>query len=530
MSAQEPKGDPNIYHDVKVPSEVQMTQMNPAVTGDERYPVVEEKGSNNVGSDFLGHHDDSSDGTFRLTSEEVNSRLSDRLAALAHKESEESYNPLSWLLGNVTEQQYLDTEPPDAGSLEHQKWRLAHMVSSERFRVFVLVIIAASSISIGLETDQHSDVETWMATLTVFNMAFAAEMTLKILGFGIVYFTDNWNVLDLTVVSLAWVEMLALWHAHARGEIHSFDNMTAHIAICRMARLARLFRLIQYFDRLNMLVWAFCRALQDIVWVLVLMVFVLYTFAVLATNFFGHNEHLSEELKPKGMEGLPADLFGTVMRSMLTLFQMMTLDSWMSGITRPIGDVYVMAIPFFMIFCFLAALGILNLLTAIFVESLAELSQNNSTERALLAQEEREQMVELVKLTFCKLDEDRSGTLDGEEVARVIETFRSPAYGPILRGLDTDIDTIQSFLLTSDVDGSGGIAYDDFCFGIMAMNQPTRQRDTWEIFNQVKRSENVIRKEVERLRLELIRTETNLNDKLNLILDYHRIPLPSEAL
>jgi choline-glycine betaine transporter len=50
-------------------------------------------------------------------------------------------------------------------------------------------------------------------------------------------------------------------------------------------------------------------------------------------------------------------LAGTVPRSMATLFQMMTLDSWMSGITRPIGDVYTFAFFFFFVFVAFASLG-----------------------------------------------------------------------------------------------------------------------------------------------------------------------------
>ena len=51
------------------------------------------------------------------------------------------------------------------------------------------------------------------------------------------------------------------------------------------------------------------------------------------------------------------DFFGTVPRSMATLFQMMSLDSWMSAVTRPVGDVYVGAFFFFIGFVVLASLG-----------------------------------------------------------------------------------------------------------------------------------------------------------------------------
>lgn len=342
---------------------------------------------------------------------------------------------------------------------------------------------------------------------------------------------DNFNIIDLTIVTLSWIELSTLWHAHDTGNLEDNNSASsASIMVFRLLRLARMFHVINYFERLNMLAWAFLRSLQDIFWVGILILFFLYIFGVLACNFFGNNDHLKNQLTLRGMGDIPEDLFGTVTRSMLTLFQMMTLDSWMSGITRPIGDVYVMAFPFFIVLTFLSALGMLNLLTAIFVESLAELSKDVSDEKDKEALEERRRMVELVKLTFRRYDLNHNGRLEGEELNHVLEELATPAYAPVLRVLGIDVETLRSFMVTCDMDGSGGCDYDDFCFGIMSMNAPPKKRDTWEIYSLLKQNDRTMRRELELVRTRQDRIEQSLNAKLDLLLEYNRIPVPGTSV
>ena len=73
---------------------------------------------------------------------------------------------------------------------------------------------------------------------------------------------------------------------------------------------------------------AFLYALKDVVWVGILIILMLYIFAILACGFFGKSQPLTDA-------GFDTEgHFGSVFRSMVTLFQMITMDSWMSGITR----------------------------------------------------------------------------------------------------------------------------------------------------------------------------------------------------
>ena len=67
---------------------------------------------------------------------------------------------------------------------------------------------------------------------------------------------------------------------------------------------------------------AFTKSLQQVVWVAILAFIFLYMFAVLGHGFFSDDALLAAnpEYKP--------EWFNTIGHSLITLFQLMTLDDW----------------------------------------------------------------------------------------------------------------------------------------------------------------------------------------------------------
>lgn len=91
--------------------------------------------------------------------------------------------------------------------------------------------------------------------------------------------------------------------------------------------------------------------------IVVLMLMLFYIAAVMATNLFGQSH---------------PDWFGSLSASFYTLFQMMTLDSWSSGIVRPIMDTYPLAWLFFIPFLLLSTYAVLNLFIGVIVSAMQE--------------------------------------------------------------------------------------------------------------------------------------------------------------
>lgn len=98
---------------------------------------------------------------------------------------------------------------------------------------------------------------------------------------------------------------------------------------------------------------AFLIAMQSVVWVGVLLLMAVYIFSIMAQGFFKDADYKH---------------FGTVPRSMASLFQILTMDAWASGVAWPISDIYPAAWGFFVVFVLLGSFGLLNLLTGVFIE------------------------------------------------------------------------------------------------------------------------------------------------------------------
>ena len=222
--------------------------------------------------------------------------------------------------------------------------RLARWIESPRVVGFIIGVILINAVVLGLETDK--DLMARFGTLLfVLDKAclavFLAEITCKLLAFRGLFWHSGWNIFDFVVVAVALVPGAGPW------------------AVIRSLRVLRVLRLLTMIPSLRKVVAAFLHAIPGLGGVLAVMAIFFYTAAVLATNLFG--------------AAFPP-WFGTIGRSLFSLFQIMTLESWSMGIVRPVMEQFPYAWSFFVPFIILATFTILNLFIGIIVSTMQELS------------------------------------------------------------------------------------------------------------------------------------------------------------
>jgi voltage-gated sodium channel len=106
--------------------------------------------------------------------------------------------------------------------------------------------------------------------------------------------------------------------------------------------------------------------MPNIGWISLLLMVVFYIFAVLGTNLYGAD--------------FP-EFFGSIGNSMFTLFQIMTLESWSSGIARPMMETLPYAYLFFVPFILIATNTTLNIFIAIVVNTMNEMHHQDNLEQ-----------------------------------------------------------------------------------------------------------------------------------------------------
>ncbi|KUP94256.1 Ion transport protein [Tritonibacter horizontis] len=204
----------------------------------------------------------------------------------------------------------------------------------------ILVVIIFNAITLGLGTSDtvQAQVGGLLDVIDRLVLAiFVIELTIKLYAYGLRFFSSAWNIFDLIVVLL--------------GLLPDRQGLSA----LRGLRVIRALRLLSVIPQMRAVVQALLDALPGMGAVIVMISIVFYVFAVMSTLMYG--------------EAFP-EWFGTLGRSLYSLFQIMTLESWSMGIVRPVMEVFPFAWAFFVPFIVVTAFSVLNLFIGLLVNTM----------------------------------------------------------------------------------------------------------------------------------------------------------------
>lgn len=233
------------------------------------------------------------------------------------------------------------------------------------------------------------------------------------------YFTDPWNILDFFLVQLSVVDAYVIAPMEAMGSTADMDlSMLGALRMVRMLRLVRLVRLLRMFKELWLIVNGFITSLGTLFWIGMLLSLVIYAFAILITMLVGQNcEPVMVEF-PRCKE-----LYGDVARSMYTLFQVITLESWSEEIVRPVLYNFSWGyLIYFVFFLFLTTFGLLNIVVGVIVENTLAAQQKNEEKIQALFEEEQKTKLLALRDIFEEADDDASGRVTIEEFKEVMKS------------------------------------------------------------------------------------------------------------
>ncbi|HSO05758.1 MAG TPA: ion transporter [Pelomicrobium sp.] len=218
--------------------------------------------------------------------------------------------------------------------------RLLALAEGPRAQRLIIALIVVNAVTLGLETSASVMAAIGPALKTVdaaILAVFVLEVGARLIGRGPAFFRDPWSVFDFLVVAIALVP--------ASGPF----------AVLRALRILRVLRLFTMVPSMRRVVGALLAAIPGIGSIALIIGILFYVFAVIATNLFG---------------AAFGDWFGTLGRSMYTLFQIMTLESWSMGIVRPVMERYPYAWLFFIPFILVATFTMLNLFIGVIVSAI----------------------------------------------------------------------------------------------------------------------------------------------------------------
>jgi len=351
----------------------------------------------------------------------------------------------------------------------HCRWRLANILDGTVGKIFFLSAVIVNGILIGVEADFGGS-KMWDYIEISFLVIFTVEVALKVVAYGRLFFQDPWNIMDFTIVVLSLAE-------YALNLFKVFQS-DAGLSAVRLVRVFRVVRIVSFLERLNQLVQAFALSLSSVGWVFVLASMVVYIFAVLARGLFGESSEVEDQKL----------WFGSVPRCLVTMIQFISMDSWVSSIGRPMGEKYPAAWVFFIVFLLFVTLGFLNLITAIFIDSLLEEKRRIETEKQAEIDSERMGVISLLAGLFETFDKDGNMELDRDEMKEVEEFLQLPETEELLLHVGLDLECVRAAVKFSDVDNDGLVSQEEFLAALACANDATNKKDLWEVRREVRYS------------------------------------------
>ena len=239
--------------------------------------------------------------------------------------------------------------------------KIGGFVEGTAFQNAITLLIILNAAALGIETNPEimAKIGPELILFDHFVLGvFAIEIAIKLIYRRLDFFKNGWNLFDFAIVGIALVPS------------------SGPLAVLRTLRIFRAMRLLSVVPSMRKVVQALFLAIPGIFSVGSIILLIFYVSSVLTTNFFGAEFD---------------EWFGSVGRSMYSLFQIMTLESWSMGIVRPVMQVYPQAWIFFVIFILITSFAVLNLFIGIIVDAM---QQQSFAEQQALQEETGQVLVE----------------------------------------------------------------------------------------------------------------------------------------
>ncbi|MEQ9307247.1 MAG: ion transporter [Marinoscillum sp.] len=266
---------------------------------------------------------------------------------------------------------------------------LKAFLETKEFQYSIIGLIIINAITIGLETSPtiNETAGPWLSEIDKYILVvFTLEIAMKIVAYRHRFFTNPWDLFDFLIVAIALIP--------AAGPLH----------ILRTLRILRTARLIKNVPKLRLIIESLLKSIPSIGWIAVLLFMIFYIFAVIGTDLY--------------QDQFP-DNFGNIGKTFFTLFQIMTLESWSSGIARPMMQEVPHAYLYFVPFILLATYTTLNVFIAIVVNTMNELNRaemKDEEEKAKnIVYQEHQQMLHYLKSIQNKISALEQKLADNEK-------------------------------------------------------------------------------------------------------------------
>eukprot|EP00930_Biecheleria_cincta_P046984 TRINITY_DN3249_c0_g1_i1.p1 TRINITY_DN3249_c0_g1~~TRINITY_DN3249_c0_g1_i1.p1 ORF type:complete len:611 (-),score=124.66 TRINITY_DN3249_c0_g1_i1:443-2275(-) len=353
----------------------------------------------------------------------------------------------------------------------------------------------AMAQSDGWDRDQECPKTSKESEASRFSCIFGVELLLRLSVFRAEFFYIEgwaWNIFDTICVSFSVLDAITDYLLAGTGVKQALDNLSI-LRVLRLFRILRLVRMVRFIPALKSMVYLIAASLQSFFWTLVLIVGVMYIYAVYLTE-------IATELKHDGKStDVIQEYWGDLFTSISTLFQAITGgDDWhnfISGFKAVEGDKYTQNLIFFILYIAFASLVLMNLVTGVFVEGAQRIA----------AEEKRQDLQKQVRKVVQVSKNDINASIDWDEFNEQLSKKEMECY---LKAFQMDQSQAKDIFYILDDMRTGTITMKDFFSACMQLHGAVRLSDTEILRHRLMHSISDINERMDSIEDLLLRART----------------------
>jgi len=315
---------------------------------------------------------------------------------------------------------------------------------------------------------QHESI--WVFINLTFLFIFVTEIAFRIVAEGYVgFFTDphdwSWNLFDFLVVAFGVVAAQSL-------------------ALDETIGVLRVLRIFHAFRKLRILVRGMLESVEIVSWIGVLVLIVIFISSIVTTTVIGQNV---SDFPPEDQADIE-EFWGSIGKSMFTLFQFLTMDGW-SGVYYQVTRTMPWMVLFFFPFIFFGAFVILSLLTGVMADHMNDVRRKEEEEERKERVMRLDTAVEAVRLN----DINKDGALDMAEFTNLFDE-RTSTFGADLKELGVSIKRGEAGELFDwfDVDGDSKVDYEELRHGVKHLYEGLTPLSLFRLSTSVRSAERFV--------------------------------------
>lgn len=338
---------------------------------------------------------------------------------------------------------------------EHGRCRLYIRMT---FHVITLVNIVIMAVEHCFEESEEQQL-TWVVTDSLFVVAFCIEIGVRMYWERSKWPCIAWNWFDIIVTLLSAIDVWLLQSMNSDSEL---TRAAPVLRALRLIRVVRLFKLLRYWQGLYAMVMSMTKTIKTLADVFVVLMTCFFLYATVMVTLIGRSKTFKDV---KIGERTTADYFGSISTAMLTLFDLMILEGWVSVYRPLVSKQFWVFIPV-SIFIVAFTFGMLNMIVAFIidtnVESRREIDEVNEKKRLQTLREDLELLQE---------DSKKDGAFGGKLTYGKFEAIllsKAPVR-QIFQGLGCETCNAREIFEVVDWDDTGRHTVSEFLESLLGM-------------------------------------------------------------